>query len=467
MADPEDARVPEFDYDVFLSHNRADKDWVRTLAARIEAESWQGRRLRVFFDEWDLRPGQSIPRQLEEALPKSRKVLVVLSPEAVASAWVELERFVALSSDPAGRQGRLIPLLRRDCEIPALLSLIKHLDFRQDSEFEHAFRQLLSLLRDEPLPRGEKAPRRPARRPAHAGLVPPLSDERDAVITGNPFYCAGMIQPPFRFVGRKRELRLIEERAGQGLSSTAIVGERRLGKSSLLYEAARRLNQASLPAHRYRAVYLDCQHGGCQTAADFVTSAVHALLTDLALSKSESGSRLLEIRRAVTAGESPDLHSFGEALAALRKQHVRPLLLLDEFEKLASNPDEFDGDFFDELRAFANRGDLGIVTATKTPLRELFPRDRPVSNFPNLFVSRKLGDLTADDAAELVSLPSAHHSEEEQQLALRIAGLHPLRLEVVCGEIYSSKEEGVPITEPTLRMRYEEVLASWGDEVRS
>ena len=27
------------EYDIFLSHNRADKDWVRALAARIEAES--------------------------------------------------------------------------------------------------------------------------------------------------------------------------------------------------------------------------------------------------------------------------------------------------------------------------------------------------------------------------------------------------------------------------------------------
>ena len=42
----------EFPYDVFLSHNQADKPRVRRLAERLRAAG-----LRVWFDEWVIQPG--------------------------------------------------------------------------------------------------------------------------------------------------------------------------------------------------------------------------------------------------------------------------------------------------------------------------------------------------------------------------------------------------------------------------
>jgi molybdate-binding protein len=45
----------EFKYDVFLSHNQADKPRVRRLAERLRTAG-----LRVWFDEWVLKPGDSI-----------------------------------------------------------------------------------------------------------------------------------------------------------------------------------------------------------------------------------------------------------------------------------------------------------------------------------------------------------------------------------------------------------------------
>ncbi len=41
----------EFQYDVFLSHNQADKPRVRRLAERLRAAN-----LRVWFDEWIILP---------------------------------------------------------------------------------------------------------------------------------------------------------------------------------------------------------------------------------------------------------------------------------------------------------------------------------------------------------------------------------------------------------------------------
>ena len=46
----------DFQYDVFLSHSAKDKAVVRPLAERLGQDG-----LKVWFDEWVLQPGDSIP----------------------------------------------------------------------------------------------------------------------------------------------------------------------------------------------------------------------------------------------------------------------------------------------------------------------------------------------------------------------------------------------------------------------
>ena len=57
----------EFQYDVFLSHSAKDKPVVRSLAERLRADG-----LKVWFDEWVLKPGDSIPAKIEAGLEHSR-----------------------------------------------------------------------------------------------------------------------------------------------------------------------------------------------------------------------------------------------------------------------------------------------------------------------------------------------------------------------------------------------------------
>ncbi len=65
---------PEFEYDVFLSHSSKDKAAVRPVAERLRKDG-----LRVWFDEWVLKPGDSIPAKIEAELEHSR-VLVLCRP---------------------------------------------------------------------------------------------------------------------------------------------------------------------------------------------------------------------------------------------------------------------------------------------------------------------------------------------------------------------------------------------------
>src|SRR5689334_12638703 len=99
-------------YDIFISHNRADKEWVRALTDRLAEEFYNGRRLRPWLDEQFLDPGQlSGESELTTALDRSRLLGLVLSPEALASRWVDFELRYFLG----GRGGEaVIPMLRRD-----------------------------------------------------------------------------------------------------------------------------------------------------------------------------------------------------------------------------------------------------------------------------------------------------------------------------------------------------------------
>jgi hypothetical protein len=57
----------DFSYDVFLSHSSKDKAVVRPLAEKLRADG-----LRVWLDDWEIRPGDSVPAKIEEVLERSR-----------------------------------------------------------------------------------------------------------------------------------------------------------------------------------------------------------------------------------------------------------------------------------------------------------------------------------------------------------------------------------------------------------
>jgi small GTP-binding protein len=127
----------EFLYDVFLSHNSKDKPRVRKLAERLKKAG-----LRVWFDEWNTRPGNIIAEKAYDGLNHSRVLVLCVSRNALASDWVTLERTTAIHRDAANEGRRFIPLLLESCELPDTLKLYKYVDFR--AEDEAAFAELVA-----------------------------------------------------------------------------------------------------------------------------------------------------------------------------------------------------------------------------------------------------------------------------------------------------------------------------------
>jgi hypothetical protein len=71
---------------VFLSHSTKDKAVVRAVAERLKADG-----LRVWFDDWEIRSGDSIPAKIEDGLEHSRVLVLCVSAHALGSDWAQLE----------------------------------------------------------------------------------------------------------------------------------------------------------------------------------------------------------------------------------------------------------------------------------------------------------------------------------------------------------------------------------------
>jgi TIR domain len=141
---PKSARRLAFGYDLFLSHNHADKDWVRELATLLAHHAYNGRPLRPWLDEQVLDPGElGRKAELTTALDRSRLIVIVLSPEAVVSKWVqyELQYFLATRS-----RDEIIAIRRRSCEIPQTLAGLDVLDWNDGAGSEPNFSKLISVL---------------------------------------------------------------------------------------------------------------------------------------------------------------------------------------------------------------------------------------------------------------------------------------------------------------------------------
>lgn len=87
-------------FDVFISHASEDKESiVRSLATELADQG-----LKVWYDEFTLRIGDSLRQKIDKGLAKSRVGLVVLSPSFVAKGWTNYELDGIVTRSVSGEQ---------------------------------------------------------------------------------------------------------------------------------------------------------------------------------------------------------------------------------------------------------------------------------------------------------------------------------------------------------------------------
>jgi class 3 adenylate cyclase len=251
---------------------------------------------------------------------------------------------------------------------------------------------------------------------------------------GNPYLNRVMIPHPVQFIGRRALVRRIMGRfAGSRPQSLSLVGERRIGKSSLL-------NFLRSPVARSESLEAP---EGCRFAfVDF--QQLRALEPDRLLSLVFDALRR-QAGMTIEGDEDFDLmRRVGEAVAVAG---ARLVLLFDEFEAVTKNP-AIGPEFYASLRSLTNGLPVSFVCASGRELKDLCA-SREISDSPffNVFTTMHVGLLANTDAAELIAGPSEARGIPLAPLGARIlamGGRYPFFLQMACSAWYEHLEaEGV------------------------
>jgi nucleotide-binding universal stress UspA family protein len=131
--------APARPHDVFLSYSRADNEMMRRVYASLQAGG-----VRVWMDQEELEPGTpSWKRAIQHAIDESAAVVVLLSPDAKSSKWVEAELDYA-----EGQQKKIFPLLVRgdkSSAVPFGYTMAQWLDVQYG--YDAALEKLVLALR--------------------------------------------------------------------------------------------------------------------------------------------------------------------------------------------------------------------------------------------------------------------------------------------------------------------------------
>lgn len=97
---PNDSENIEKEYDVFISHASEDKDEVvRPLAHALKLEG-----LKVWYDEFELKIGDSLRRKIDKGLATSKFGIVVLSKNFIQKGWTNYELDGIITKSISGEQ---------------------------------------------------------------------------------------------------------------------------------------------------------------------------------------------------------------------------------------------------------------------------------------------------------------------------------------------------------------------------
>jgi len=93
------------EFDVFISHASEDKEMVvRPLAQALKASG-----IRVWYDEFELRIGDSLRRKIDQGLARSRFGIVVISRPFIQKGWTNYELDGLITKANSGQQA-LLPI---------------------------------------------------------------------------------------------------------------------------------------------------------------------------------------------------------------------------------------------------------------------------------------------------------------------------------------------------------------------
>jgi hypothetical protein len=130
---------------IFVSHSNTDHHFCLQLVNDLQRAL--GDEEAVWYDAGGgLQGGDTWWRKIMQELKARHTFIVVLSPDSVASNWVNTEIDLAWRQKHSQSGKLIIPLLYRQCEIRDDLDLLQIISFLEPTSYEEAFNELLIAL---------------------------------------------------------------------------------------------------------------------------------------------------------------------------------------------------------------------------------------------------------------------------------------------------------------------------------
>ncbi len=393
---------------IFLSYTRSDKANVEEIYKKLSEQGFK-----PWMDTKNLKVGEQWEIATKKTIRSCDYFLACLSKNSVMKRGMfqkELRMALDILQEKFEDDIFLIPVFLDECKVPEILRQFHWVKLFE----EDGWQRLLEAIQ--------------------------VSDEDSGTMI-NPYKSRGPIKQPQSFYGREFEVLTIYDSIKSGglkgaSECVSIVGERRIGKSSLLHYIYNKDNRSKYlnDYNKYIFSFIDC------TLLDInrkdITPEVffHSILKSL--------SKELEIQ-LLTSG---DFENFKHTIAEVAKDY-KIVVLLDEFDSITKNSN-FGYGFFSALRGLVQEPDnrLGIITASLRNLWELVHNvDLAASPFFNIFNTIFLKAFDMEDALSLVTKPFGREAmdltDEEIKFVLDLAGTHPLFLQIACSYMFDFKRQ--------------------------
>ena len=413
--------LPDQNFDIFVSYSHKDKDWVRNwLLPELEAA---GVSYCIDDDHFDI--GVAALINMERAVEQSRKALLVLSENWVASEYTNFEALLLQTEDAIGLRQSFLPLKLDDCTLSRRLGIFSWADFRTEADRERNITRVTAQILEG------KA--QPTQRPRL----------RDRFVHPYPL--------PKHFTGRVAERRGLTEWLTAGEDPIyALVAIGGMGKSALTWAWIKR----DVLGHNLPEAVADSEEDATKCRVPEAARPESVFWWSFYDDRSSFPGFLRQALHYVSDGkENPDelASDYDRAVALLEwLQQRRVLLVLDGFERelrwYASLSAAYQGDAFDpgeRPRECCDPHAAGLLKDGAALLTgdsagrllltsRLFPRE--LDGLAGC-LRRDLDEFTADDAEHFFRAGGIRGTSAEFAAAWERYGRHPLTVSLMAGQI--------------------------------
>jgi AAA+ ATPase superfamily predicted ATPase len=260
----------------------------------------------------------------------------------------------------------------------------------------------------------------------------------------NPFTFGNPINDPARFYGRKAEIRQIVNRLSSSAhESTSIIGERRIGKTSLFNYLTNPEIAAGLglSSDKFCFVYVDFQGLTDITPQRFWQRVLKKI------SRSICDESLKPAIDELSTQSEFDLFDLEDLFETTRSKGQTIVLLMDEFEYITENPN-FKNDFFGGLRALAIHHGLALVPSTRRELIAMCHSDEiKGSPFFNIFANVVLRPFSRTEVDELIEGYTQESdlivTQDEKDFIWGLGGGNPFFVQMAGHYLIEGKAQGL------------------------